>query len=230
MSLKNWIRNIFPQKLIHFLAYQLGDEYASKCYAQEGEDILLKRIFDNSPPGFFIDVGAHHPFRFSNTKLLYDLGWTGINIEANPSAIEIFNTIRKKDITISAGISEYGERLTYHEYHHPALNTFDKNLVASRIKKPVSTQLIDTYKLSEILEKHLPKSQKINVLTIDVEGLDLQVLKSNDWNKYKPDWIIIELPTLPISEVLNHPTNKYLTDLDYQLFSKLSKSCFYKLC
>ena len=51
-------------------------------FSQEGEDLLIDRMFDGQSVGFYVDVGAHHPTRFSNTYLLYLRGWRGINIDA----------------------------------------------------------------------------------------------------------------------------------------------------
>ncbi|MCD7914177.1 MAG: hypothetical protein LUG96_02180 [Tannerellaceae bacterium] len=67
--------------------------YGSTSYSQEGEDIVLNFLFENKEgyKGFYVDIGTHHPFRFSNTAYFYKQGWQGINIEPTPGAIEVFN-------------------------------------------------------------------------------------------------------------------------------------------
>lgn len=75
-----------------------------KSYSQEGEDMILSRIFGDKKNGFYVDVGAHHPFRFSNTYLFYKRGWLGINIDAMPGSMRLFDRFRKNDINIESAI------------------------------------------------------------------------------------------------------------------------------
>lgn len=82
--------------------------FATKCYSQEGEDLLLSRILGDKKDGFYVDVGAHHPFRFSNTYLLYKQGWRGINIDAMPGSMKLFNRFRPRDINIECGVASGG--------------------------------------------------------------------------------------------------------------------------
>jgi len=69
------------------------DGFFRRSYAQEGEDIILGRIFATKPTGFFVDVGAHHPMRFSNPYYFYKQGWCGINIEPNPDSLSLFRKL-----------------------------------------------------------------------------------------------------------------------------------------
>src|SRR5581483_2050578 len=71
-----------------------------ECYSQEGEDLIASRLFDGKANGFFVDVGAHHPIRHSNTYLLYRRGWRGINIDATPGSMAAFRRLRPEDINI----------------------------------------------------------------------------------------------------------------------------------
>src|SRR5690554_515847 len=149
---KRLIRQATPKKIKDFLAYHEGDEFSTRIYSQEGEDILLRRIFEHNPPGFYVDVGAHHPFRFSNTKLLYDKGWHGINIEPNPKVKECFLKFRSRDTTVFAGVSALEGELTYFRYAHPAMNTFDERMVKERKEKPISTETLSTFPLKKLLD------------------------------------------------------------------------------
>ena len=76
-------------------------------YSQEGEDMVLRSFFEGKKnyKGFYIDVGAHHPYRYSNTLYFYKKGWCGINIEPTPGAIKTFNFFRRRYININFGIS-----------------------------------------------------------------------------------------------------------------------------
>lgn len=210
------------------MVYEHGDEYAIKSYAQEGEDILLHRILERIPKGTYIDIGAHHPFRFSNTYNLYKRGWSGICIDPNPDISHLFDKFRPKDIFINIGVSEKPSLMRYYQYEHPAYNTCDLDLVTERKNvKPISETTITTKTLSSILNEHLQNNQKINLMSIDVEGMDFEVLKSNDWKKYRPDWIFLETDILKIKEYLGSEMHVFMESNGYKLYSKLFKSILY---
>ena len=86
-------------------------------FSQNDEEIVLKEIFSNLNTGFYIDVGCHHPRRFSNTALLYNKGWSGINVDANHENLKLFNVFRKRDKNINALISEKSENLKFYYFN-----------------------------------------------------------------------------------------------------------------
>lgn len=225
--IKQLIRKVTPRKVKEFFAYQPGDEFATKSYSQEGEDILLKRIFENEPPGFYVDVGAHHPFRFSNTKLLYDRGWRGINIEPNPDVKNIFERHRPEDINICAGISDTETVLKYHEFTHSAANTFNEEIAEVKNRYLKNIRDVKVRPLQSVLEEFLPKKTKIDLLTIDSEGFDLKVLKSLNWEEYRPRVIMVEIFNLELTDLSQEPIYKFLNGKNYMLISKLKNSCLF---
>src|ERR1700687_2725090 len=105
-SLKKTILKHFPiDQFIHL-----------NSYSQEGEDMVINSFFEGKKKykGFFVDVGAHHPYRYSNTLFFYRKGWRGINIEPTPGATKLFNTFRRKDTNLNIGISDKKEKLTFY--------------------------------------------------------------------------------------------------------------------
>jgi FkbM family methyltransferase len=201
-------------------------------YSQEGEDILLNRYFHWKKEGFFIDVGAHHPQRFSNTYFFYKLGWRGINIDAMPGSMVPFQELRPEDINIEQPVSDEEAELTYHIFSDPALNGFSAELSAGRnteeffLKEKI---LLRTRRLADILKEHVPTGRKIDFLSVDVEGLDLQVLRSNDWNLYRPEFVLVEcLKTGTLSELEGNETAIYLKNLGYKPVSKLMNTVFFR--
>lgn len=207
-----WIKNAF--KL-----------YSTQSFSQEGEDLILKRIFENQKDGFYVDVGAHHPFRFSNTYLFYKKGWRGINLDAMPESMSIFKKYRPRDINLEIPIGENGKELTYHIFNEPALNTFDESRIQDILKNPEYVLLkkikIQIKSLKEILDQYLPKNQKIDFLSIDVEGLDFEVIKSNDWQKYRPKILLVEsLGGGGIQDFLHSEIYLFLSSQDYEVFAK----------
>ena len=176
MNIKNLLKRI-----LHFFYW---DQWINISYSQEGEDIVLQRIFKNKKKGFYVDVGAHHPKRFSNTYLFYKRGWRGINIDAMPSSMKLFNKLRSKDINLEIGISSKKDNLKYYIFNETALNTFSKKQ-AQKINIQKNSYYIDKIinidvnRLEKIIKKYA-NNKKIDFLNIDAEGLDLEILKSNN--------------------------------------------------
>jgi len=214
--------------------------YANPAYSQEGEDRILFSLFSliNKKNGFYVDVGAHHPFRFSNTFLLYRHGWSGINIDANMDAIALFRKWRPRDINVFIGVGEIPEKLKFYVFNEPALNTFDPNL-AHRVSnnstyKIVEERFIDVMPLSQILDAHLPRNQAIDLLSIDVEGKDFDVLKSNNWVSYTPYCVLVEYhggfkrkEGFFFDEVLESDITRFLHLKGYRVFAKTLNTIFY---
>lgn len=208
--------------------------YSKKSYSQEGEDMILNRIFEFKNDGFYVDVGAHHPMRFSNTYFFYRKGWRGINIDAMPGSMNKFNRYRPEDINLELAISNQGKELTYYMFNDPALNGFDERLSAEREKNHEQYHVIDrkkikTVPLSEVLLKYVPENRQIDFLSIDVEGLDFEVLQSNDWKKFKPKMILTEVLDLDLAKVGENPVLQLLTTQGYSLYAKTVNTVFFRL-
>jgi len=112
------------------------------AFSQEGEDLILGRVFEGKSDGFYVDVGAHHPTLYSNTYYFYLRGWRGINIDAMPGSMTAFKAGRPRDINLEIAVAENPGKLTYHIFNYPALNTFDPALAKERHGK-------DIYKIIE---------------------------------------------------------------------------------
>src|ERR1700742_2763080 len=93
-------------------------------YAQNREDILLDAFFRDIEQGFYVDVGASHPVVSSVTKLFYEKGWRGINIEPSHKYYKLLEEDRPEDINLNVGISDKKGTLTLREYQGYGLSTF----------------------------------------------------------------------------------------------------------
>jgi FkbM family methyltransferase len=174
-----------------------GDElYGRLCFSQEGEDMVLARMFEGRERGFYVDVGAHHPQRFSNTYYFYLRGWRGINIDAAPGSMKPFEALRPGDINLEVPISDSRQVLTYYAFNEPALNSFSAEIARARDGlgdwRIVAEHRLETRTLAEVLAEHLAPGAEIDFMSVDVEGLDHQVLKSNDWSRYRPRVVLFE--------------------------------------
>jgi FkbM family methyltransferase len=233
-------KDILKKTIVFFLPKAIKSEFGklppncNPSYSQEGEDLILQRIFENKTDGFFIDVGAHHPTRFSNTYLLYLKGWRGINIDAMPGSMKAFDQVRPEDINIECPISDKEEELTFYVFNEPALNTFSeseaqkKNLLNGY--KIIERKQLITNTLSNILSEYLDKRQQIDFLSIDVEGLDLKVLKSINWDNWKPTVILVEDLTRDLEVIFETGSiRQYLLPIGYKLFAKTVNTLFFLL-
>ncbi len=225
--LKKLIKSILPKNIINEIINfknNYFNGYSLKSYSQEGEDMILRRLFEKQKIGFYIDVGAHHPKRFSNTYFFYKKGWNGINIDAMPDSMKLFNKIRPRDINIEKPVFDKKQILTYYAFNEPALNGFSKELSQERDGKGnyfiEFTKDIETSTLEEILDTNLPKDQEIDFLSIDVEGLDFMVLQSNNFEKYKPKVILIEVLGSRLLDINNNEITKYLQQFNYSIYAK----------
>ena len=106
----------------------------SSFSAKEGEDIILSEFFPNKTDGFYVDVGAHHPMRFSNTHMFYKKGWRGINIDAMPGSMKAFERKRPRDINLEIGVSGKEGEMTFYMFDDPALNGFSMEISKDRDK------------------------------------------------------------------------------------------------
>ena len=208
-------------------------KHSKTSFAQEGEDMIINRFFEHKKRGIYVDVGAHHPFRFSNTCYFYRKGWSGINIDPLPGTADLFKKYRKRDINIQKGVSIKEEQLLYYAFKEPAYNSFNEEKANEYIKAGLGLPLlsktkIDTVPLKKILDENLRAGTTIDFLTIDTEGLELQVLQSNNWEKYQPTIIIIEDQTIEIKKHLSSELNLFLEKQNYSLVSKSYYSYIYK--
>lgn len=167
-------------------------------YGQYGEDWVISRLLKRKNSNlFYIDIGAHKPTEYSNTKYFYDRGSRGINIEANPELIEEFYKQRPEDINLNVGVTATeGEMPFYILEKNSLVSTFSKTAADDAceeynvgIKSIVN---IKTYPLTRIIEDYA-KDKTIDFLSVDAEGIDFEVLKSNDWKKYRPRLVMVEI-------------------------------------
>jgi FkbM family methyltransferase len=229
---KSFFKLILSKKLINtinFYRREYSYRKGNLSFSQEGEDRVLSSLLfklnegSHIKKGFYIDIGAHHPHRFSNTFLFYKQGWCGINIDAMPGSMSTFMKCRPRDINLECGIGQSAATLKFFSFNEPALNTFDEKLAMARCNNVWRVQSIfdvPVLPLSVVLKKHLPNGQHIDFISIDVEGFDLEVLKSNDWEKYRPRVVLVETFGLSFIDLMGDPITEYLRAMGYVIYAK----------
>lgn len=194
----------------------------SASFSQFGEDMVLEScFFAEQAEGFYVDVGAFHPFICSNTYNFYRRGWRGINIEPIPSMFRRFPKYRKRDINLNLAISpregpvEFTVDSLYSGIRDASHTHAGRNPAATTIT-------VTARRLAAILDEHLPPGQTIDFISVDCEGHDRLVLESNDWNRFRPRVILVEDP----SPKTDTEVVRYLGSLNYRL---LVQACLTKV-
>ncbi len=163
-------------------------------YSQQREDLAIDRLLTRKRDGFYVDVGAHDPVRFSNTKRFHNKGWRGINIDPNPILIKKFEKERVGDVNLTLGLGKKNGSLVFYEFFPSTLSTFSDSEAKQYLKrgfKLVSQKKVPLSTLKAVLNKYC-KGRRVDFLSVDTEGTDLEVLQGNDWKNYKPRVICIE--------------------------------------
>lgn len=215
--------------------YKKNQNYFQGSYSQEGEDLILWRLLKGKSPGFFLDVGAHHPVRFSNTYKLYQRGWRGINIEARPGSKKEFDAIRPEDINLEIAVSTSPEikSVDYYMFPESAYNSTNPDKIDDLLMENYgeannhSIIKVNAAMLNDILLNYRSSFERINLLNIDIELNDFKVLRTFDFSEYKPDIVVVEQKGLDPEKLSNDDAWRFLSSLGYKLRSYLYNSAIY---
>lgn len=203
------------------------DWFGKRSYSQSGEDIIVDAEIGRKRKGFYIDIGAFHPKVFSNSYMFYKRGWNGVCVEPNPQMKLPFKVVRSRDTFLNCGVSALVENKTldYFVFDEPATNTFSAKQASNnqrlgrKLIKKISLPVVS---IGEILGKYVPKGKHVDFLSIDIEGMDLAILKSIDWKKFKPGVVICEELDKTSS------VRDYMTSKGYELKGMTSYSLVFK--
>lgn len=197
-----------------------------KCYSQCGEDIIIKFIFDDLGirQSSYIDIGAYHPKKLSNTQLLYENGSRGINIEPNIELFKKFQKFRKKDINLNIGVAAQKNEMNFYVMSVPTMSTFSKKeateLVAKHNFKIITIKKIKVDTIKNIIDNYWGGTFP-ELLTIDVEGLEEEILRSIDYKNNFP--IVVCIETISYSTtgrgIKDNNFIKFLVNKDYMIFA-----------
>ena len=217
-------------KTLYFYIQLLkSKKFEKKSYSGSAQDLIINYFFKNKKKGIYIDVGCYHPYNGNNTKLLYDKGWSGINIDLDFHTIDFFNFVRKRDENINIAISDNeGEKDLFFFHNRSAINSLSEN----RKKQAKEIRKIQTKTLNSVLENSKFKNEKINLLSIDVEGHEMEVLNSLNLEKYIPEMVVIEFldedifenlefHNQNISKIINSEIYKYMIKNNYHFVNWL---------
>lgn len=192
-------------------------------FSKSGDDIQLYKLLKATVPGTYVDVGCWHPLKYSNTYYFYLRNWRGICIDPNPELAALYRKFRPTDTFVNNAIGRQPGELTYYmlDDANSSMNTLDfsqiqKNRLESHVKKQLPVPLRP---LADILTEQLKPGERLDFFDVDVEGLDLEVLQSNDWNRFRPKVVAIETNQSLHDDMNSHVTG-YMAAQSYELVGK----------
>jgi len=202
-------------------------KYRRTFYSQFGEDVILAELVGKrAPPGFYVDVGCFHPKKFSNTYLLHKRGWQGINVDMEADKIFCFGLARPRDHNVVAAVSDTPGTVTLAEEGRYSLGARIASVDAAA---PGGGRAIETRTLDSIIEASPFAGRRIDLLTIDAEGMDWNVLNSLDLDRYRPQIIVIEEHSKDIEAILQGRIYRTLKARGYRLHSWVHLSLIFVL-
>lgn len=225
----------FIQKHLYSLVHLRGllrGGFGITHYGQWGEDTVLGHLFAKQKTGFYVDVGAYHPMHYSNTYLLYKKGWRGVAVDANPESARLFNRYRKGDTIINSGISSEVSTKTYYIFNHQSCNTFSREQRDLMLKKSFIKLLreipVACAPLQTLISRHAPGKQ-IDLLNVDVEGMNLEALKSLNFERTAPKVICVEDDDLDLTleQPFGSDIHTFLAGRSYALVARVGHSSIY---
>lgn len=207
-------------------AARRGTGLPTVTWSQEGEDLLLAEVLPDS--GTYVDIGAHDPYRFSNTKRLYDRGWRGCNVDFTEDFLQRFSAARPEDRNILSLVGR-PRSATFYRFEEEALNTLDPQR-ADALREAgwplLGEEQVHIRSLSEILDE-VGFGYSIDLLNVDVEGSDLEVLESLDWDRWSVSRVLVEVGQ-PALEVQSTQLARLLSTQGLQVTRVWGRSCLFE--
>jgi hypothetical protein len=214
-------------------------KYKKTCYSQFGEELHLSSYYDclaherniHVRQGWIVDVGAFRPIIFSNTYLFHKKGWFCINIDPTPGMKSRFDAVRPSDINMEVAIASADSDAQFFLFGMPSVwNTMDEE-AAARAQKATGiipkVITIQKRRLETVLRDKLADPRAFEILTIDAEGFDLEILRSNNFDIYRPRIILIEVHGLSAAELTSCPVAEFLSGYGYSLHSWINPNLMF---
>jgi FkbM family methyltransferase len=203
---------------------------ANLVFGYLAEDLIASRLLGaHARKGFYVDIGCHDPVQLSNTLLLYQAGWRGVNVDAQPRIVAEVARQRPGDRCVCALVGEPAQQRELVVFGDGALSTADPTLAAAWAEKsPVVARLpMETRSLSDILDEHGP-IPTVDFLNVDVEGMELEVLSSLDFARYDVRLLAAEIHGLSLASPSSAPLVQFLDGRGFVLIAYNGLTAFFE--
>lgn len=166
-------------------------------YAQNFEDVILRRALQDIDHGFYVDVGAYHPTSDSVSCWFYNSGWNGVNIEPNPELFELLVAKRPRDIDLQAAVADIPGRGSLYIYDgiYNGMSTTKPEVVATHQAAGIDISgsiQVEIVTLDQVFRDRRVAGKAIDFLKIDVEGSEAQIINTTEFNEFRPRILVIE--------------------------------------
>tara|TARA_B100001121_G_scaffold232342_1_gene205591 strand:+ start:412 stop:1107 length:696 start_codon:yes stop_codon:yes gene_type:complete len=214
----------FRQNRFFYWLYKIQKIYKNKKpnshYAEFAEDVMVNRILKKIKKGFYVDIGAYHPYKGSLTYNLYNRNWNGMNLDISKSSIDLFNIARPTDLNINCAVSELNGETYY--YENSPINQQNSLIPKYDNQKKIKIQ---SYKLSEILK--IQNINSVDYINIDTEGNELEVLMGIDFSKINPTLFTIEDNSFDLNNEIKKKKIIFLKEKNYELINIIGVTMFF---
>lgn len=193
--------------------------HLQRSFSQDGEDRIVLRLFRHRRNGFYIDIGAHHPYRFSNTALLHELGWRGINIDATPGSMEAFAAARPEDTNLWMAVADREGTVPFKVFGEGAYNSLALGRIAPGRGGPDAGEVVEVpcAPIDTILARHLPAERRVDLLSLDIEGFEMAVLSRYPFEAHRPAVVVVEDHGFDIADCGKSKVYALLAEKGYRL-------------
>jgi FkbM family methyltransferase len=202
------------------------NKYQKISYSQSGEDLIVDFVMTAigiEKPTYF-DIGAHHPYAISNTAFFHANGSNGVCVEPDPVLFRRISKVRKNDVCLNIGIGLGQEaEADFYIMSIPSLNTFSKEHALEcesygnvQINSVIKMPLVN---INDIMQDNFKTTP--NFVSLDVEGLDFEILKSFDFSKYRPEVFCIETLTYTENNTEEKLSNiiQFMSSMGYKSYA-----------
>ena len=208
----------YKRSFLNFL-FRLAIEHKFKSKAGKFDEAEIAAEFLPEKVGFYIDIGAGTPIEASNTYLFYRRGWRGICIDPIAINEKLHKVFRPHDKFLRLIVGNSLGRVKFFEFIPSGYSTTDQKAATELLKKQgvflIHTRFIQGITLASIAPNVSPESATL--LSIDAEGEDLDVLKSNDFKLFSPRVIICEDYKIYSESVPSFDLDIFLGNFQYKL-------------
>ncbi|MBQ4061881.1 MAG: FkbM family methyltransferase [Christensenellaceae bacterium] len=201
-------------------------DWGRKLTAQAGEDGIMLFVLDVLHIPYcdctYLDLGANHPRFFSNTNYLYMRGAKGVLVEANPELIPNLKFYRHGDVILNKLITDKsGDVMDFYIMNGDGLSTPDYEAAQSFIRENPELKItrkvqVETISVNDIMAEYF--TEPPTIVNLDIEGMEMEVLKSMDFEKYRPLMMVIEMIPYKNSLVVgikNHEILDFMESVGY---------------
>lgn len=191
LNIKGFFKNILVDKP------SLKEAVVRRSYSQCGEDLIIDYLFrlKKVETPTYIDIGANDPYYLSNTAFFYEKGLKGVCVDPDPHFKNLFSQYRHRDLFVQAGVAGCKDTLPFYIMSDNTLNTFsvDELTILKNAGHTIIKELsIPVYTLHDVISTHC-NGIFPDLLSLDVEGLDKDILFSYDFTKNGPKVICVEM-------------------------------------